>query len=147
MKKTIKTILGIETSCDETSVAVVKVSRFKLHASSFTILSNIVLSQVKIHRQYGGVVPEVAARNHVVNIIPVWEQAVAEAKVRLSDIDRIAVTRGPGLITSLLVGVEAARCLAYLLNKPIVGVDHIQAHAYAAYLAKSKWQRANRHWP
>lgn len=122
-------ILGIETSCDETAAALIKIKSGK-----FSILSNIVSSQIEIHKQYGGVVPEVAARNHLINILPVVNQALIDAKIKPQKIDRIAVTTGPGLITSLLVGVETAKNLAYAWQKPIVSVNHLKAHLHANWL-------------
>lgn len=126
-------ILGIESSCDETAAALVEQK-----GGSFNILSNVVLSQISIHQKYGGVVPEVAARNHVVNILPVINQALAKAKVTSKDINKIAVTTGPGLITSLIVGIETAKSLAYVWNKPIVSVNHLKAHLYANWLNNKK---------
>ncbi len=128
-KKTNIIILGIETSCDETAAALVKVEGGK-----FKILSNVVSSQIKIHQKFGGVVPEVAARNHIINIIPVINQALTEAKIKPEKIDRIAVTNGPGLITSLLIGVETAKTLAYAWQKPIYSINHLKAHLYANWL-------------
>lgn len=122
-------ILGIESSCDETAAALVKIK-----AGKFKILSNIVSSQIKIHQKYGGVVPEVAARNHLKNILPVINQALTQARIKPQQVDKIAVTIGPGLITSLLVGVETAKILAYVWQKPIVGVNHLKAHLYANWL-------------
>ena len=122
-------ILGIESSCDETAAALIKVKRGK-----FKILSNIVSSQIDIHKKFGGVVPEVAARNHVVNILPVINQALVRAKINPKKIDKIAVTIGPGLITSLIVGVETAKTLAYVWQKPIIGINHLKAHFYANWL-------------
>lgn len=116
-------ILGIETSCDETAAAVVK--------DGHVILSNIVSSQVKLHAPYGGVVPEIASRAHMENIIPVIQRALEEAKVEGKDLDAIAVTTGPGLITSLMVGVDTAKTLAYAWGKPILGVNHIEGHIYS----------------
>src|SRR3989344_6119585 len=122
-------ILGIETSCDETAAAIVAVTRGRL-----AVKSNIVSSQIKIHRPYGGVVPEIAARNHIKNIIPVIERALNDERVTPKQIDRIAVTAGPGLITELLVGAHTAKTLAYLWRNPISAVNHLKAHLYAAWL-------------
>jgi N6-L-threonylcarbamoyladenine synthase len=122
-------ILGVETSCDETAAALVQTK-----GSKFKILSNVVSSQIEIHKKYGGVVPEVAARNHVKNILPVIDQALSKAKIKPSQIDKIAVTTGPGLITSLLVGVETAKTLAYSWQKPIYSINHLKAHLYANWL-------------
>ncbi len=119
-------ILGIETSCDETSAAVVKNGR--------EILSNVISSQVDLHQQYGGVVPEIASRRHVELIMPVINQALEEAGLKAQDIDVIGVTYGPGLVGALLVGLSAAKGLAYALSKPLVGVHHIEGHIAANYL-------------
>lgn len=129
MKKEL-TILGIETSCDETAASLLKIKNCKLK-----IMTNIVSSQVKIHAQYGGVVPEVAARKHAENIIGVLENALNNQKSILQ-IDAIAVTNGPGLITSLLVGVEAAKTLAFLGRKPLIPVNHLIGHIYANFIGK-----------
>jgi N6-L-threonylcarbamoyladenine synthase len=142
-------ILGIETSCDETAAAVIKVQsprqfggQAPSKVQSFGILSDVVSSQVKIHQKYGGVVPEVAARNHIKNILPVIDEALREAKVKPKDIDKIAVTFGPGLITSLMVGVETAKTLAYVWDKPLVAVNHLKAHVYAAMLDEKQESRS-----
>jgi N6-L-threonylcarbamoyladenine synthase len=123
-------ILAIETSCDETAVAVVEsVDKYRGN-----ILSNVINSQIEIHAQYGGVVPEVAARSHIEVIIPVIEKALSDAKCSWDEIDAIAVTKGPGLIGSLLIGVLTAKTLATAKNKPLIGVNHIYAHGFAAFL-------------
>jgi N6-L-threonylcarbamoyladenine synthase len=119
--------LGIETSCDETSAAVV--------ADGRDILSNVVQSQVDIHRVFGGVVPEVACRAHIETIVPVIEKALADAKVALREVDAIAVTNSPGLVGALLVGVSIAKSLALAAGKPLLGVDHLHGHMYACKLA------------
>jgi len=118
--------LGIETSCDETAVA--------LYHSSKGIISNIVSSQIKEHAPYGGVVPEIAARKHLENIQIVFEQALNMAQVKTSDIDLVSVTSKPGLMGALLVGVNFAKGLAYGLKKPIVPVNHLQAHVFSIFL-------------
>ncbi|MBE5822036.1 MAG: tRNA (adenosine(37)-N6)-threonylcarbamoyltransferase complex transferase subunit TsaD [Clostridiales bacterium] len=118
--------LGIESSCDETSVAVIKNGR--------QVLSNVISSQIEIHKKFGGVVPEIASRNHIENINIVIKQALDEANVTLEDIDIIGVTYGPGLVGALLVGLSAAKGLAYALNKPLVGVHHIEGHIAANYI-------------
>src|SRR5436190_1138916 len=110
-------ILGIESSCDETAAAVVR--------DGNEILSSIISSQIDLHRPYGGVVPELASREHLENIDPIVKEALAKAGVEVSDIDGIAVTNGPGLIGSLLVGVSYAKALAYGLDIPFIGVNHI----------------------
>ncbi len=120
-------ILAIETSCDDTSVAVVRDGSY--------ILSSVVATQLE-HSQYGGVVPEVAARAHIQNIVPVLDQALAEAEVTWDDIDAIATTKGPGLIGSLIVGVNTARMLAILHKKPLIAVHHTEGHIYANWLSR-----------
>jgi N6-L-threonylcarbamoyladenine synthase len=124
-------ILGIETSCDETSAAVVQSD-----GRNFDVKSNVVSSQIKIHAKYGGVVPEVAARIHVEAILPVIEAALGPEVAE--KIDAVAVAAGPGLITSLLVGNETARILAWFLKKPLVAVNHMEAHIYANWLMNKK---------
>ena len=119
-------VLGIETSCDETSAAVI--------ADGNKILSNVISSQISIHQPYGGVVPEIASRKHLENIIPVISEAMNLADVSFKDIDAIAVTYGPGLAGALLVGVSAAKALAYSLGKPLIGVNHLDGHIYAGFL-------------
>jgi N6-L-threonylcarbamoyladenine synthase len=119
-------ILGIETSCDETAAAVVE--------DGHKILSNVVASQIDLHRQYGGVFPEVASRQHILTIMPVIRQAMAEAGLEWDDLDAIAVTYGPGLPGSLLVGVNTAKGLAYGRGLPLVGINHIEGHIYANWL-------------
>lgn len=119
-------VLGIESSCDETSVAVVKNGR--------EVLSNIIDTQIKIHEQYGGVVPEIASRNHIEAISRVAKKALEDAKISFNDIDVIAPTYGPGLVGALLVGVSYARGLAFALNKPLVGVNHLEGHIAANYI-------------
>ena len=124
MKETL--VLGIESSCDETSVAVVKNGR--------EVLSNVIDTQIKIHEQFGGVVPEIASRNHVENISPVMKEALKEANIKIDDVDGIACTYGPGLVGALLVGVSYAKALSYAANKPLIGVNHIQGHIAANYI-------------
>jgi len=119
-------ILGIETSCDETAAAVV--------ADGVRILSNQIASQVEIHARYGGIVPEVASRQHILAIIPILNQAMAEAEATWSDLDGIAVTAGPGLAGSLLVGVNMAKAIALAHQLPITGVNHLEGHIYANWL-------------
>jgi putative glycoprotease GCP len=119
-------VLGIESSCDETSVAVVKNGR--------EVLSNVIDTQIKIHEQFGGVVPEIASRNHIEAISRVTKLALEQANVKLEDIDVIAPTYGPGLVGALLVGVSYGRGLAYALNKPLVGVNHLEGHISANYI-------------
>lgn len=126
-------VLGIESSCDETAAAVV--------ASGERILSSVVASQVKTHEKYGGVVPELASREHLRRISPVVDEALARAGIRLEDIQAVAVTEGPGLIGSLLVGLVYAKTLALSLEKPLVGVNHLEGHIHAVLL-ENKLQRA-----
>lgn len=116
-------LLGIETSCDETSVAVVQDGK--------RILSNIVSSQIDTHRQFGGVVPEIASRKHVESITVIIEEAVNRAGIALTDLDAVAVTQGPGLVGALLVGVVAAKSLSFALDIPLIGTHHIAGHIYA----------------
>ena len=120
-------ILGIETSCDETAAAVVE--------DGTKILSNQIVSQVEIHARYGGIVPEVASRQHILSVIPILERAIAEAEVSLSDIEAIAATNGPGLAGSLLVGVNIAKAIAFAGKLPLIGVNHLEGHIYANWLS------------
>ncbi|MCS7337411.1 MAG: tRNA (adenosine(37)-N6)-threonylcarbamoyltransferase complex transferase subunit TsaD [Verrucomicrobiae bacterium] len=120
------TVLAIETSCDETSVAVV---------SNGEVRANVVSSQIKLHSEYGGVVPELAAREHLRNLMPVARAAMQQANVTAEEIDAVAATQGPGLPTALLVGLKAAQAVAFALAKPFVGIHHHEAHLYSAWLA------------
>ena len=119
-------ILAIESSCDETAAAVVKNGR--------EVLSNVINTQIAIHTEYGGVVPEIASRKHIENINPVMKKALEDAGVTLDDIDAIGVTYGPGLVGALLVGVAEAKAIAFAKNKPLVGVHHIEGHISANYV-------------
>lgn len=119
-------ILAIESSCDETAAAVVKNGR--------EVLSNVINTQIAIHTEYGGVVPEIASRKHIENINPVIKKALTDAGVTLDDIDAIGVTYGPGLVGALLVGVAEAKAIAFAMNKPLVGVHHIEGHISANYV-------------
>lgn len=119
-------VLGIETSCDETAASVVKDGK--------RILSNVVASQVAIHRKFWGVVPEIASRKHLELINPVISEALSEAKIGFSLLDGIAVTYGPGLVGALLVGLSTAKAIAYSNNLPFIGINHLEAHIYANYL-------------
>lgn len=119
-------VMGIETSCDETSVSIVKNGR--------EVLSNTILSQIKTHQLYGGVVPEIASREHLEAINYVIKQSLEEAKKSFDDIDLIAVTKGPGLIGALLVGISSAKALSLALEKPLIGVNHMEGHICANYL-------------
>jgi len=116
-------VLGIETSCDETAAAVIRDGR--------EIVSSVISSQVKTHARFGGVVPELASREHLDKIVPIVDEAFTRAGVTQHDIDGIAVTKGPGLVGSLLVGVSYAKAMAYALGKPLVGVNHIEGHIYS----------------
>lgn len=120
-------VLGIESSCDETAAAIV---------SNGKMLSNVIASQIAVHSPYGGVVPEIASRHHIEAINPVIEQALNDAGVTLGQIEGIAVTRGPGLIGSLLIGLSTAKALAFALNLPLIGVNHLEGHIAAAFLAE-----------
>jgi N6-L-threonylcarbamoyladenine synthase len=122
-------ILGIETSCDETAAAVV--------ADGRTVLSSVVATQFEFHARYGGVVPEIAARRHLENVLPVIQGALDQARISRKDLDGIAVTQRPGLIGALIIGMAAAKALAYTLGKPLVGVHHLQAHIMAAFLLET----------
>ncbi len=127
-------ILGIETSCDETSAAVVEVKDDR-----FCVLSNVVASQIKIHAQYGGVVPEVAARSHITTILPVIKKALSPIIYNLKPkIDLIAVTAGPGLISALSVGLETARYLGYAWGVPVIATNHLAGHLYSSLLSNSR---------
>ena len=125
MKKDVL-ILGIESSCDETSIAVVKNGR--------EVLSNVISSQIDIHKLYGGVVPEIASRNHVMNIDGVLNESLKQANVTIEDIDAIAVTYGAGLLGALIVGVNFAKALSYKTGKPLIAVNHIEGHIAANYI-------------
>lgn len=126
-------ILAIESSCDETAVTILKATE-----NNFEILANLVWSQIKTHKKYGGVVPEVAARMHLEKIIPLLNEAQDLAKTKLNKIDYIAVTTGPGLISSLLVGTETAKALSFAYNKPIVSINHLEGHIYANFFKHRK---------
>lgn len=121
-------ILGIETSCDDTAIGVVRYDR-----RGFTIESQVTASQALIHRRYGGVVPEVAAREHAITILPTLQSALKKSRAAWGTIDAIAVTAGPGLNTALLIGVETARAIAYALDMPLVRVNHIEGHICSAW--------------
>jgi N6-L-threonylcarbamoyladenine synthase len=122
-------ILGLETSCDETAAAVVADGRH--------ILGSVVATQFELHAQYGGVVPEIAARRHLENILPVTQAALDQAGVALKDIDGLAVTQGPGLIGALVIGMAVGKALAYALKKPLVGVHHLKAHIASIFLTEN----------
>ncbi len=118
--------MGVESSCDETSIAIVKNGR--------EVLSNVIATQIDIHKKYGGVVPEIASRNHVENITYVVKEALEKANVSFDDVDAICCTYGPGLVGALLVGLSTAKAMAYALNKPMIGVHHIEGHIAANYI-------------
>ena len=120
-------ILGIETSCDETAAAVVENGK--------KILSNVVASQVDLHRKFWGIVPEIASRKHLELIIPIIKESLGEARIKLKDLDAVAATYGPGLLGSLLVGLIVAKGLAYALELPFIGINHLEAHFYANFLS------------
>ena len=119
-------ILGIETSCDETAIGIVTDGRL--------LRSNVIATQVHLHAQYGGVVPEVASRQHVRDLVPVVEQAVADSGLKLSEIDVISATYGPGLAGSLITGLNAAKAISFTLDVPLIGVNHLEGHIYASWL-------------
>jgi len=123
-------VLGIETSCDETAVAIVE--------DGFKILSNEVYSQIAIHRPYGGVVPEIASRKHIEVILTVLKEALDKVNISLEEIDVIAVTQGPGLVVALLVGICIAKAIAFALKKPLVTINHLEAHLTAVFLEDKK---------
>jgi N6-L-threonylcarbamoyladenine synthase len=116
-------VLGIETSCDETAAAIVRDGR--------EIVSSVIASQIETHKRFGGVVPEIASREHLDKIVPIVEEAFERARIKTNEIDGIAVTVGPGLVGSLLVGVSYAKAMAFALGKPLVGVNHIEGHVYS----------------
>ncbi len=122
--------LGIETSCDETAAAVLRDGR--------EILSNVISTQIPLHQKFGGVVPEIASRKHIVNIMPVIDEAINKSGVQLSEINQIAVTYGPGLVGALLVGVSAAKTLAYALKIPLIAVNHLEGHIFANFLSSQE---------
>jgi N6-L-threonylcarbamoyladenine synthase len=132
-------ILGIETSCDETGAAVVR--------SGQQILSNVVASQIATHQPYGGVVPELASREHLRAIVPVVRQALAEAGQAYASVDAIAVTQGPGLAGALLVGISFAKALAFALEKPLIAVNHLEGHIHAVLLEQRLGENAGVHFP
>lgn len=123
-------VLGIESTCDETAAAIVK--------DGHEILSSLISSQIDLHREYGGVVPELACRRHVDIIVPVIKETIEKANLHLKEIDLIAVANGPGLIGALLIGLHAAKALSLSLNKPLIGVNHVEAHLYAAQMSQKE---------
>ena len=137
-------ILGIETSCDDTAAAVIE-AKGGLKKPSFKVLSNTSFSQVAIHEKFGGVVPNLASRAHLEKIIPTIKETLKIAKTGPEKIDLIAVTKGPGLLPSLLIGVNTARALAYAWKKPVIGVNHIEGHIYSNWLPPVKKLKAISH--
>ena len=127
-------ILGIESSCDETAAAVV--------ADGREVLSSVVASQIDVHRKYGGVVPELASREHLRQIVPVVREAMAQAGLQFGDLDAISVTQGPGLVGALLVGITYGKTLAAALGKPLVPVNHLAGHVHAVFLEAHKSGRS-----
>lgn len=128
------TVLALETSCDETSAAVVR---------DGNILSNTVSSQIELHVEYGGVVPELAAREHLKNLLPVTREALSEAKISTNEIDAVAATQGPGLGIALLVGLKSAQAIAFTLQKPFVGINHHEAHLYSPWIGNFEKFQSN----
>jgi len=122
--------LGIETSCDETAAAILCGGR--------ELLSNVISTQIPLHQKFGGVVPEIASRKHIVNIMPVIDEAISKAGVDLREINQIAVTKGPGLAGALLVGLSAAKALAYALKVPLIAVNHLEGHIFANFISEPK---------
>jgi N6-L-threonylcarbamoyladenine synthase len=135
-------ILGIETSCDDTAASIIKTNGSKL-----SVLSDIVSSQIKIHAKWGGVVPNLAAREHLKNIIPVLKLAFKKAGVKPSDINSISVTQGPGLIPALLIGTNVAKTLSYVWQKPLLGIHHIDGHIYANFITSPIPSLNKEGWP
>src|SRR6204780_4883237 len=132
-------ILGIESSCDETAAAVVR--------SGEQIISNVVFSQIAAHQPYGGVVPELASREHLRAIVPVVRKALADAGQTFRSIDALAVTQGPGLAGALLVGISYAKALAFALDKPLIAVNHLEGHIHAVLLERRLWGGGELHFP
>jgi N6-L-threonylcarbamoyladenine synthase len=135
-------ILGIETSCDETAISLVSAKR-----NNLKVLSNVVSSQVKLHAKWGGVVPNLAAPEHLKNIVPVLKMALFQANMKPEKIDLIAVTEGPGLIPALLIGTNAAKTLSYVWNKSLLGIHHIEGHIYANFISSHSSSPIGRGWP
>lgn len=127
MKDKNAAVLSIETSCDETSAAVIENGR--------KVLSNIISSQIALHQRYGGVVPEIASRKHIENVMPVVRETLRQAEIGLKDVAAVGVTYGPGLVGALLVGVAAAKSLAYAADKPLIGVNHLEGHIFANFIS------------
>jgi N6-L-threonylcarbamoyladenine synthase len=134
-KQKIKYILGIESSCDETAASVVRVDQ---KTKKVSVITNIISSQIEIHKKYGGVVPEVAAREHVLNILPVINEALEKANISAKEINLLAVTKGPGLITSLITGLETVRALSFAWQIPVLEINHIEGHIYSNFINLEK---------
>ncbi len=135
-------VLGIESSCDESAAAVVR--------DGYEVLSSVIHTQIALHAPHGGVVPEIASRSHIEKIPSVIRAAVGEAGITFDDIDAVAVTYGPGLASSLLVGLSAAKGVAAALGKPLIGINHVHAHIQSAFLPKTgsdRWQLTTGHYP
>ncbi len=126
-------ILGIETSCDESAASIIYGKNNKIK-----VLSHIISSQIKIHQQYGGVVPEVAAREHLINLIPTIDKAISKSKIKVKDIDALAVTKGPGLVSSLMAGTETVKSFSLAWQKPIIAINHLSGHIYANFIDNKK---------
>jgi len=130
-------ILGIESSCDETAASIINGNK-----NSVEVLSNIVSSQIDIHKKYGGVIPEIAAREHVLDVLPVIKKALFNANIDLKnfskEIDAVAVSSGPGLVSSLMIGIETAKTLSYIFEVPLISVNHIEGHIYANFINQTK---------
>ncbi len=124
-------ILGIETSCDETAASIIKTDQ---KTGKIKVLSNIISSQIEIHKKYGGVVPEVAAREHVLNILPVIDESLKTAEINYKKLDLIAVTKGPGLVTSLVAGMETVRALSFAWKIPVLEINHVEGHIYSNFI-------------
>lgn len=133
-------ILAMESSCDETAAAVIEASGLPGEGGPLClrVRSDVVASQVAVHRAFGGVVPEVASRQHLIHVLPVIDQALRDAGVTLAALDGLAVTRGPGLIGALLVAVQTAKALAFARALPLVGVNHLEGHLLAAFLTPDR---------
>lgn len=126
-------ILGVETSCDESAASLIYGKNNQVR-----VLSHIISSQIKIHEQYGGVIPEVAAREHLINLIPTIDKAIKKAKIKIKDIDALAVTKGPGLVSSLMAGTETIKSFSLAWQKPIIAINHLSGHIYANFIETKK---------
>jgi N6-L-threonylcarbamoyladenine synthase len=126
-------ILGVETSCDESAASLIYGKNKQIK-----VLSHVISSQIKIHQQYGGVVPEVAAREHLINLIPTIDKAIKKSKIKIKDIDALAITKGPGLISSLMAGTETVKSFSLAWQKPIIAINHLSGHIYANFIGNKK---------